>query len=107
TKRDTPEQKTKRTMPSLLKREVDFDYDYMEKFLKEFENRQLETGKTDDFYIDYVRGPMLRDFRPYSLFSGMYDNGEQYNDVIKMVTKNRSEYKYALDLKSAYPHILK
>lgn len=75
-----PEKTTARTMPSLLKREGVFDYGYLPEFFKICESKHLP--------VYGIHGPMLIEEK------ARHRNCVRYSQ-------------YALDLKAAYPHILK
>lgn len=94
-KENKPEYNT--NILTFIRREPDFKYKYMSEFMRCFEISQRNAfGKMD---IDYLMGAMPCYQETYSI--SPFPSTSDY-----LTVKNKRDYKYGLDFKSSYAHIL-
>lgn len=93
-------QKNAVTIQSLLHKEPELEYRYLPDIIRAFEKAQRKRFKNAPVVHDYLTGARLSG-HPRSTFFFTWKTGKEVPE------KDKKEYKYQLDLKSAYPHILK
>lgn len=78
------------TLTSMLKKEPEFSYGYMDNFYRSFERVQKSVYFGGKVECDSIRSPFMN------------TTEERNGEFLR-----RDDYAYALDLKAAYPHVLK
>lgn len=111
---DTPTQKNATTIQSLLKKEPEFDYRYMPDIIRAYEKAQKDKRPGAVVDYDVITGARIRNTHAGYIVvkkEGGLSVEEMARKIMGMEApqeiKKKKDYRYQLDLKSAYPHILK